>query len=113
MLLHLDRLGPMSQRRLIDVSGEDKSAMVRTVDDLERLGLAERHPDPADRRAYAVEITDRGRAVRAAAAARAESAQHMFATITPDECDTLVKLSQKLVGATMRSTSSSSARVRH
>lgn len=30
------------------------------VDDLERLGYAERHPDPADRRAKLVRMTDSG-----------------------------------------------------
>jgi MarR family transcriptional regulator, lower aerobic nicotinate degradation pathway regulator len=37
--------------------------MVRTVDALEARGLVVRRPSPTDRRAYAVEITDEGRAV--------------------------------------------------
>jgi hypothetical protein len=41
--------------------------MVRTVDDLEARGLALRRPSPADRRAYAVELTDEGRALFAEA----------------------------------------------
>ena len=44
VLRALDRLGPSSQRRLIDALAMDKSAMVRTVDDLERLGLVWRAP---------------------------------------------------------------------
>jgi MarR family transcriptional regulator, lower aerobic nicotinate degradation pathway regulator len=39
----------------------DKSSVVLIIDDLERLGLAERQPDPHDRRAHAVRITRRGR----------------------------------------------------
>lgn len=35
-------------------------AMLELVDDLERLGYAERHPDPADRRAKLVRMTDSG-----------------------------------------------------
>ncbi|MGW4565986.1 MarR family winged helix-turn-helix transcriptional regulator [Streptomyces sp. NPDC004561] len=63
VLLNLGTHGPLSQRQLIDLTGSDKSAMVRTVDDLEARGLAVRRPSPADRRAYAVEMTDKGRAV--------------------------------------------------
>ncbi|MEU7058281.1 MarR family transcriptional regulator [Streptomyces sp. NPDC046197] len=62
VLLNLATHGPLSQRQLIDLTGSDKSAMVRTVDDLEARGLAVRRPSPADRRAYAVEMTDEGRA---------------------------------------------------
>ncbi|GHE05475.1 MarR family winged helix-turn-helix transcriptional regulator [Streptomyces alanosinicus] len=61
VLLNLATHGPLSQRQLIDLTGSDKSTMVRTVDDLEARGLAVRRPSPADRRAYAVEMTDEGR----------------------------------------------------
>jgi DNA-binding MarR family transcriptional regulator len=57
----LHGLGPRSQRQLIDALGSDKSAMVRTVDDLERLGLVWRAAAVGDRRAYAVELTPAGR----------------------------------------------------
>src|SRR5689334_20737814 len=40
VLLNLAKHGPLSQRQLIDLTGSDKSAMVRTVDDLEARGLA-------------------------------------------------------------------------
>lgn len=63
VLLNLTLSGPLSQRRLIDRTRSDKSSMVRTVDDLEALGLAVRRPDPADRRAHAVDITPAGRRV--------------------------------------------------
>ena len=61
VLRALGRLGPSSQRRLVDTLGTDKSSMVRTVDDLERLGLVWRAPATGDRRAYAVELTPAGR----------------------------------------------------
>lgn len=67
VLVNVETRGPLSQRQLIDLSGDDKSTMVRTIDDLERLGLAERRPDPTDRRANAVHITPKGRRVRAEA----------------------------------------------
>jgi MarR family transcriptional regulator, lower aerobic nicotinate degradation pathway regulator len=60
VLLGLGMHGPLSQRRLIELTGSDKSSMVRTVDDLEGRGLVVRRPSPSDRRAYAVEITEDG-----------------------------------------------------
>ena len=36
-------------------------AMLELVDDLERLGYAERRPDPSDRRAKLLNLTDKGR----------------------------------------------------
>jgi DNA-binding MarR family transcriptional regulator len=61
-VLHsLSRSGPLSQRKLVDRVASDKASMVRTVDDLERAGLAARRPTPGDRRVHSVEITDRGR----------------------------------------------------
>jgi DNA-binding MarR family transcriptional regulator len=98
VLYHLDLLGPLSQRRLMDLTGEDKSAMVRTMDDLERLGFAVRRPDPHDRRAHAVELTNAGRQVRARAAAIGESvAGNMLAAFTAQECDTLLDLLERFV----------------
>ncbi len=61
VLLQLGQAGLVTQRQLIDLMGSDKSSMVRTVDDLEARGLAQRKPHPHDRRAHAVEITPAGR----------------------------------------------------
>ena len=49
--------------RLTDLARDARMtvpAMLELVDDLERLGYAERRPDPADRRAKLVTMTDRG-----------------------------------------------------
>ena len=49
--------------RLTDLARDARMtvpAMLELVDDLERLGYAERRPDPVDRRAKLVTITDRG-----------------------------------------------------
>ena len=69
--------GGLSQQQLIDLLEIDKSSMVYLVDELERQGLAERRPAPADRRAYAVHLTDQGRqrlAVIGAAVTRVQDA---------------------------------------
>jgi MarR family transcriptional regulator, lower aerobic nicotinate degradation pathway regulator len=60
VLLVLDRQGALSQTRLGEELGADKSAMGRTVDDLERLGAAVRRADPTDRRARQVSLTEAG-----------------------------------------------------
>jgi DNA-binding MarR family transcriptional regulator len=57
----LSTQGPMSQRQLIELLDADKSTMVNLIDELERQRLAERRPDPGDRRAHAVALTDAGR----------------------------------------------------
>jgi DNA-binding MarR family transcriptional regulator len=98
VLYHLDLFGPLSQRRLMDLTGEDKSSMVRTIDDLEGLGLAVRRPDPNDRRAHAVELTKHGRQVCAKAAAIGDGvARNMLAAFTSKECDTLLDLLERFV----------------
>ena len=69
--------GDLSQRRLIEMMGADKSTMVYLIDALEAQRLVERRRDPADRRAHAVHLTDAGRARLAdagAIAARVEAA---------------------------------------
>jgi DNA-binding MarR family transcriptional regulator len=51
------------QRELSTRLGYDPSAIVSLVDDLQRLGLAERRPDPQDRRNRIVVLTAAGRAL--------------------------------------------------
>ncbi len=86
VLMTLDRFGPLSQVRLAQQLGADKSAMVRMVDDLESRGFVERGHDPTDRRAVAVTLTPAG----ADAFIRAESiaaatAERMLAGFSRDE----------------------------
>lgn len=103
VLYHVDLLGPLSQRRLMDLTGEDRSSMVRTMDDLEHLGLAVRRPDPTDRRAHAVELTDAGRQTLVEAGAIAESvAGSMLDVFTPQERDMLFVLLERFVATPAR-----------
>jgi len=57
----LGRLGPCTQARLVTELDGDKSTMMRSVDELEEMGLAVRQAVPGDRRARAVALTDAGR----------------------------------------------------
>jgi DNA-binding MarR family transcriptional regulator len=61
VLAVIDAEGPMSQRALCRRLRIDKSTMVGLVDDLERLGLAERRRSDSDRRVQDIHLTARGR----------------------------------------------------
>jgi MarR family transcriptional regulator, lower aerobic nicotinate degradation pathway regulator len=90
VLMTLARSGPRTQSQLIAELGSDKSSMVRTVDDLERLGLCQRRPVPGDRRARAVEMTTQGRGRFTAAKAVAERVgADLFGSLTDREQATL------------------------
>jgi DNA-binding MarR family transcriptional regulator len=70
--------GPLSQQRLGERTGLDRTTMVALVDGLERGGLVERERNPDDRRAYALRATPRGRRVLERAAAAVERAEAEF-----------------------------------
>ena len=55
------RSRPGSQQELATRLGVDRTVMTYLLDDLERAGLIERRPDPADRRARRIAATPRGR----------------------------------------------------
>jgi MarR family transcriptional regulator, lower aerobic nicotinate degradation pathway regulator len=100
VLLNLDALGPLSQRQLIDLTGSDKSAMVRTVDDLEARGLAVRRPSPADRRAHAVRMTDEGRALFADASRISDAVgAQLFNCMEDGDQELLCELLERFVTA--------------
>ncbi|MFD8481786.1 MarR family winged helix-turn-helix transcriptional regulator [Kitasatospora sp. NPDC059673] len=61
ILRYLATVDGARQRELADRVGYDPSAVVALLDDLQRLGLAERRADPADRRSRIVVLTDGGR----------------------------------------------------
>jgi DNA-binding MarR family transcriptional regulator len=89
--------GPSSQQALGRWLGIDRTTMVGTIDDLERLGLVARKPDPADRRAYRVELTPRGRTtlVRATGVVAATE-RTLLAPLDPEEQGTLRALLRRL-----------------
>ena len=62
--------GPLSQRALSDLTGLNRSLMVKLVDDLESREWVVRERNPADRRSYALRVTPLG--ARALTSFRAE-----------------------------------------
>lgn len=67
------------------------------VDDLQERGLVSRHPDPDDRRATLVALTDHGRTTATEIkAARAAASERVFATLDPGDRVALAQILRKL-----------------
>lgn len=64
-----------NQAAIAESLGLDRTVMTYLVDDLEKAGLVERRPDPADRRARQVLLTRKGTTAFAAASARINDAE--------------------------------------
>ena len=78
------------QRELSVRLGYDPSAIVGLVDDLEKLGFAERRPSPDDRRSRIVVLTGDGRAfLRDTDEAGRRATDELLAPLGPDERETL------------------------
>lgn len=63
VLSALARTGPRSAADLAPDAGVDRSGVTRRASRLEAAGLVRREPDPADRRAQFLVLTDEGRLV--------------------------------------------------
>src|ERR687895_2801260 len=74
----LEEEGPLSQHRLAERQGIDRTTMVAVIDELERAGAVERRRDPRDRRAYSLQATPRGRRVLKRAAEATRRAEEGF-----------------------------------
>lgn len=78
----------------------DKTRLIRLLDGLQRRGLVERDPDPADRRSHTVAITDAGRTLQAAAqAAIREMEDEFLEVLTTVERRALLTALPKLYAA--------------
>jgi DNA-binding MarR family transcriptional regulator len=100
VLRQLQRSGPTRQGVLAVHFGVVPHSITDIVDGLERDGLAERLPDPADRRAKLVALTDKGAAALVVAgAARERLLDHVFGAIDPDEREVLTGLLDRLEAA--------------
>lgn len=96
----LHRLSTASGRRLTDIGAAllcVKSTITRVVDRLEAAGLVLRTPDPDDRRAQRLLLTEAGATVRALAAElHNASVERRLGLLAPDEQRVLIALLEKL-----------------
>ncbi|HEX3909610.1 MAG TPA: MarR family winged helix-turn-helix transcriptional regulator [Solirubrobacteraceae bacterium] len=90
----------MSQQQLHEKTGIDPSSMVAVIDELQERGLAERRPDPMDRRARQVFLTEQGLAALERIRGLAANLQReFFGALTAEERKTLHALLRKLAGS--------------
>lgn len=97
----LRRVGPpyrLSPSRLADDLMLSSGAMTARLDRLERAGLVRRRPDPGDRRAVRVELTERGRDTWGAAVdVQAEKERRVASALSEREKDALNSLLRELM----------------
>jgi DNA-binding MarR family transcriptional regulator len=89
----------ITQQAISEGAGVDPSTMVATLDSLEARGLAERRPDPEDRRKRAVHLTAEGELLlREGQRTAAAVGREVFGPLTADEREQLQALLRKLSG---------------
>jgi MarR family transcriptional regulator, lower aerobic nicotinate degradation pathway regulator len=92
--------GPISQHELGEELGIDRTTMVELIDDLEAKGVVVRRRNPADRRAYSIQLTPKGRAVQKRAATAFDSAaDEFFAPLRPNERQALGEMMRRLIAS--------------
>lgn len=97
VLVAAGRNDPGSQLALAQQLGIDRTVMTYLIDDLEGAGLVERRPDPADRRARRIAITEAGetRLCELEFALR-DVEEHVLEPLDPAERDVLRALLRRL-----------------
>ncbi len=93
----------LSQQQLHEKTGIDPSSMVAVIDELEARGLAVRRPDPDDRRARAIFLTDEGeRTLARIGKLAAQLQRELFGGLSREELTTLHTLLRKLADTAPR-----------
>jgi DNA-binding MarR family transcriptional regulator len=99
LLLLLAVEGTRAQSSIGPALSVDRTTVVALVDHLEKLGAVKR-VRCEDRRAYFVELTAAGKRLARQAIARVRAVEtQIFAPLTPDEQQTLRRLSARLLAA--------------
>jgi DNA-binding MarR family transcriptional regulator len=96
-LASIDRFGPLTPSELAEIERVKRPSMTRALACLEREGLIERTPDPADGRSFLVAINDAGRE-RMARMRRRKSAYlaRRLRKLDPEEVETLARAAELL-----------------
>jgi MarR family transcriptional regulator, transcriptional regulator for hemolysin len=103
----------LTQSRLGELAGLDKTTMVVTMDKLEQAGLAERRPSATDRRARIVAVTPAGKKLLAAGQKVVDEAHSdMLAALPDDDREVFVRCMSALVGSRLARPAASERPVR-
>jgi DNA-binding MarR family transcriptional regulator len=101
VLLLVHRDGIDTQKELVARLISDKTAMVRLVDDLDRMGCLTRTPSTRDRRMSHLALTAEGIALFENAIQRAQQAVNdLFGGLSPTEQQTLASALTHVIGVT-------------
>ncbi|MFF2087919.1 MarR family winged helix-turn-helix transcriptional regulator [Nocardia sp. NPDC058176] len=97
VLLGLGEQPVHTQAALAKAIGADKTRIIPVLDDLQRRGLLEREPDPADRRVNLVRLTAAGARLRDSARRDIqEQERRLFADLPAADRDTFLRVLQQL-----------------
>lgn len=98
--LHIIAQSPVRPARLADILSVTPRAVTDVVDGLITEGLVEVSPDPADRRAKIISITDSGAEhLEQARLARAEISEELFSVLDKQQQETLRSMLHSVVHA--------------
>lgn len=96
-LLQISRGGATSQRQLAEFIGIEGPTLVHILNSLERQDLIERRPDPNDRRAKTVHLTDSARSLVGQIEAIAHGLRlELTEGIRDEELETCVRVFRKI-----------------
>jgi DNA-binding MarR family transcriptional regulator len=103
MLVALNESGPRRASDLVDTFSIDKGAVSRQVGSMLELGLIERSPDPEDRRAAILAITEEGsRRLAAIAAIRRQEVMERLSGWSDEDLSQFVEMMSRYNGALER-----------
>lgn len=98
LLILLRRYGPMTQRKLTDLTQRRPATLSEQLDRMERAGLVERRTSPGDRRNLDLTLTPAGeQAACQAEKERAEAACRLFGPLSGGEKDRLRRMLEHLL----------------
>lgn len=99
VLIALDRSPIRTQAALADAIGADKTRIIPTLDELQEQGYIDRIPDPDDRRARLLEITESGRSIKnTVQAAIQHGEERWLGQLATDDRDVFLRALQQLSG---------------
>jgi DNA-binding MarR family transcriptional regulator len=97
VLVTLDRSPIRTQAALAEAIGADKTRIIPTLDELQSQGFIERRPDPDDRRARLLAVTETGRSVKDAVQEEIQRGEERWlGTLTRGDRATFLRVLEQL-----------------